>query len=83
MDKPSRGIAISILSKMKPPTDLKDSSDFADSYDKKMSDDSSPDDMDGMELAAEDIIRAIKRNDTKLLADALRSAVSICGDHDE
>jgi hypothetical protein len=75
MERGPKGLAISIVSKMKKP-DSMEASDFVDKGDmeKEAYD-------DGFGIAADEVMMALKSGNKKLFRDALRSAIQMC-DHE-
>ena len=75
MERGPKGLAISIISKMKKPE--MESSDFVDKGDME---DQAYD--DGFGMAAEELMMALKSGNKRLFRDALRSAIQMC-DHED
>lgn len=77
MERGPKGLAISIVSKMKKP-DSMEASDFVDKGDAEME---AYD--DGFAMAADEVMMAMKSGNKKLFREALRSAIQLCESEDE
>lgn len=77
MERGPKGLAISIISRMKKP-DRMESSDFVDKGDMETE---AYD--DGFMMAADEVMMALKSGNKKLFREALRSAIQMCDSEDE